>query len=227
MPFVRTDAREDRLAGPIRGELLGAEHLAERAQQLAAGQRLAIERAVRRTPLLARLNDTRSILEDANRRLSASEADVGPAGEWLLDNYHVVQEHIGEVRESLPGDYYRELPELASGALAGYPRVYELAITLIGHSEGRVDLHNVTNFVQAFQEVSTLTIGELWAVPAMLRLGLIENVRRMALRSVARLDEMEAADQAASRIAEAASAGDGALDASDPQRADPDRLGKL
>ena len=67
MPFVRTDAREDRLAGPIRGELLGAEHLAERAQELAAGQRLAVERAVRRTPLLARLNDTRRILEEANR----------------------------------------------------------------------------------------------------------------------------------------------------------------
>ncbi|HEX7336800.1 MAG TPA: glucoamylase family protein [Gemmatimonadales bacterium] len=214
MPFVRTDAREDRLAGPIRGELLGAEHLAERAQELAAGQRLAAERLVRRTPLLARLNQTRRILEGVHHRLTASDgaADVGPAGEWLLDNYHVIQEHIGEVRESLPGDYYRELPELASGALAGYPRVYELAITLIGHSEGRVDLHNVTNFVQAFQQVSTLTIGELWAVPAMLRLGLIENVRRMALRTVARLDELASADAAASRIAEAAQAGDGALD---------------
>ena len=221
MPFVRTDAREDRLAGPIRGELLGAEHLAERAQEVAAGQRLAVERKVRRTPLLARLNDTRKILEEANRRLTASAStdadqdgvpDVGPAGEWLLDNYHVVQEHIGEVRESLPSGYYRELPELGAGPLAGYPRVYELAITLIGHSEGRVDIHNVTNFVQAFQQVSTLTIGELWAVPAMLRLGLIENVRRMALRTVARLDELAAADSAAIRIAQAAVAGDGALD---------------
>ena len=211
MPFVRTDAREDRLAGPIRGELLGAEHLAERAQEVAAGQRLAGERAVRRTPLLARLNDTRRILEEANRRLTASGhvdadsdgvPDVGPAGEWLLDNYHVVQEHIGEVRESLPGGYYRELPELASGALAGYPRVYELAITLIGHSEGRVDLHNVTNFVHAFQQVSPLTIGELWAVPAMLRLGLIENVRRMALRTVGRLDELGPGDQGDAGFAE-------------------------
>ncbi|HEY8195642.1 MAG TPA: hypothetical protein VIG04_01585, partial [Gemmatimonadales bacterium] len=221
MPFVRTDAREDRLAGPIRGELLGAEHLAERAQEVAGSQRIAVQRAVHRTPLLSRLNDTRRILEDANRRLTASAdvdadgdgiADVGPAGEWLLDNYHVVQEHIGEVRESLPSGYYRELPELASGALAGYPRIYELAITLIGHSEGRIDIHNVTNFVRAFQQVSTLTIGELWAVPAMLRLGLIENVRRMALRTVGRLDELESADKAASRIAAAAAAGDGALD---------------
>jgi cellobiose phosphorylase len=217
MPRIRTDSRADRLAGPIRGELLGAERLAERAQDVAAKQRLATgRRARRRTPLLARLNGTRKILEDAHRRLTAAAdkaADVGPAGEWFLDNYHVVQEHIGEVRESLPGGYYRELPELANGPLAGYPRVYELAITLISHSEGRVDLDNVTNFVAAFQQVSTLTIGELWAVPAMLRLGLIENVRRMALRTVTRLDELEAADAVAARIAAAAHEGQAPLDA--------------
>ena len=125
----------------------------------------------------------------------------------------MVQEHIGEVRESLPGGYYRELPELARGPLAGYPRVYELAITLISHTEGRVDLDNVTGFVAAFQDVSPLTIGELWAVPAMLRLGLIENVRRMALRTVQRLDELEAAEAAAARIADAAEKGQAALDA--------------
>jgi len=120
---------------------------------------------------------------------------VSPAGEWLLDNLHVVQEHIREVRESLPRGYYQELPELAAGALAGYPRVYEIAITLISHTEARVELESVDLFLGAFQEVRPLAIGELWAIPAMLRLGLIESVRRMALRTVRRLDEMEAADQ--------------------------------
>ncbi len=206
------------LAGPIRGELLGAEHLGERAQAVAGEQRLtgAVRTRRRRTPLLARLNGTRRILEDAHARLSAASdrgEDIGPAGEWLLDNYHVLQEHIGEVRESLPQGYYRELPELADGPLAGYPRVYELAITLISHSEGRIDLDNVSGFVAAFQRVSSLTIGELWAVPAMLRLGLIENVRRMALRAVQRLDEMAAANAAAARIARAGEAGRDALDA--------------
>ena len=122
------------ITGPIRGELLGAEHLAERARALARDQQLAAEReGWRRAPLLARLDTTREILDDAQTRLTAAgnrDVDVGPAGEWLLDNFHVVQEHIREVRESLPSGYYRELPELASGPLAGYPRVYELAITL-------------------------------------------------------------------------------------------------
>ncbi|MGH7694736.1 MAG: glucoamylase family protein, partial [Gemmatimonadaceae bacterium] len=107
--------------------------------------------------------------------------------------------------------YYRELPALASGSLAGYPRVYELAITLISHSEGRIDLENVDLFVAAFQEIAPLSIGELWAVPAMLRLGLIESVRRMALRTVQRLDEVEDADRWVDRILRANEEGSVAL----------------
>ncbi|MGH7580439.1 MAG: hypothetical protein ACREM9_09735, partial [Gemmatimonadales bacterium] len=213
----RTDAREELVAGPIRGELLGAEHLSERAQALASDQRLdRRKRPRRRTPLLDRLDGTRRILENAHARLTAAAdrgVDVGPAGEWLLDNYYVVQEHMDEVRESLPRGYYRELPVLGGGPLAGYPRIYELAITLISHSEGRIGLDNVNGFVGAFQEFTGLTIGELWAVPAMLRLGLIENIRRMALRTVLRLDETDSADQAAARIARAGESGTAALDA--------------
>ena len=183
---------------------------------VAAAQRVAARRRRRRTPLLVRLEQNRRVLEDAYTRLNAAAdggISVGPAGEWLLDNYHVIQEHIGEVRESLPSGYYRELPVLAGGPLAGYPRVYELAITLISHTEGRIALDNVSGFVTAFQQISVLTIGELWAIPAMLRLGLIENVRRMALRSVQRVDEIRSADSAAARLIAAHLEGDSAVDA--------------
>jgi cyclic beta-1,2-glucan synthetase len=208
--FARTnDTPEELLAGPLRGELLGVERLAERGRAL-AGERQVAARGVgqRRTPLLARLNDTEVILDDAHARMGADpDAEVGPAGEWLLDNYHVVREHIREVRESLPRGYYRELPELSNGPLAGYPRVYEIAITLIAHTEGRIDLDNVDIFVKAFQLVAPLSLGELWALPAMLRLGLIENVRRMALRTVRWLDEVGRADEWAARIQAASELG--------------------
>lgn len=203
--FTRAaDIRAELLAGPIRGELLGAEQLAERARAVARGERLR-EGTKRRgsAPLLRRLDETRRILDVAHRRLSeAGEtgSDVGPAGEWLLDNYFVVQEHIREVRASLPGGYYRELLELAAGNLVGYPRVYELAITLISHTEGRIDPGNLDVVVSALQDVAPLRIGELWAIPAMLRLGLIENVRRMALRTVHRLHETERADRIATHL---------------------------
>jgi cyclic beta-1,2-glucan synthetase len=207
--------RDELLSGPIRGELLGADQLADRARAVAGRQRLATPGTGRgEAPLLARLSDTRRILEATHDRLAAGadrDVDVGPAGEWLLDNFHVVREHIREVRETLPRGYYRELPELAGGHLAGYPRVYELAITLISHSEGRVDVENLDRFVGAFQDVAPLAIGELWALPAMLRLALIESVRRMALRTVQRMDEIERADAWAARIEGASERGELAL----------------
>jgi cyclic beta-1,2-glucan synthetase len=201
------------LAGPIRGEPLGAEGLAERIRDVARGQRLvATPGALRSTPLLSRLEDSRRLLAHSRERIAgaaARDADIGPAGEWLLDNYYLVVEHVNEVRASLPRGYYRELPELAAGPLAGYPRVYELAITLISHTEGRIDYDTVVLVTRAFQEIAPLTMGELWAVPAMLRLGLLENVRRMTLRTVQRLDQVEAADAWVARIHAESQAGEG------------------
>ena len=208
---ARAEASEALLVGPLRGDLLGADHLAARARAVARGQRLVVGRApLRPARLLARLADTRRVLEEAQERLlnaSANDVDAGPAAEWLLDNYHVVQEHLQEVRESLPRGYYRELPELLSGPLTGYPRVYEMAITLISHTEARIDLENVDLFVDSFQTVTPLSIGELWATPAMLRIGLIESVRRMTLRTLQRLDERELASHWADRILDAGARG--------------------
>ncbi|MBC8089145.1 MAG: carbohydrate-binding protein [Phycisphaerae bacterium] len=163
---------------------------------------------------MARLQNTRGVLADTHAqilRANAESVDIGAAGIWLLDNYHVVQEHIQEVRATLPRGYYRELPELTSGPLAGYPRVYDVAIALISHTEARVDLENTELFIEAFQSVQKLSVGELWAVPAMLRLGLIESVRRMALRVAQRLEEVEEADKWARRMHGAGQAGGEAL----------------
>jgi cyclic beta-1,2-glucan synthetase len=208
---LRAEATDELLTGPIVGDLLGADHLAARARAVARDQRLVDTYApLRPARLLARLAQTRRILEKAQERLlrgGPDGTDAGPAGDWLLDNYHVVQEHLREVRASLPTGFYRELPELAGGPLTGYPRVYEIAISLISHTEARIDLENVDLYVESFQSVSPLSLGELWALPAMLRLGLIESVRRMTLRTVQRLDDVELARHWSDRIQAASARG--------------------
>ncbi len=205
------------MAGPIRGVLLGTDQLAEKARAVARREGAhPPTRARREAALLLRLAQTRRILDEAHAALSAGAArdvDVGPAGEWLLDNFHIVQEHIREVHEALPRGYYRELPELASGRLAGYPRVYELAIALISHSEARIDVDNLDLFVSAYQSVTPLAIGELWALPAMFRIALIESVRRMTLRTMRRMREIEEADAWALRIETASEQGAAKLSA--------------
>ncbi len=177
---------------------------------MARSQHVASDRRpLRPARLLARLSETRRILADARERLTslpADEQDTSSAAEWLLDNYYVVQDQLEEVRQSLPGGYYRELPELLSGPLTGYPRVYELATSLISHTEGRIDVANVDLYVASVQSVSPLSLGELWAIPAMLRIGLIESVRRLTLRSMERLDERAQAARWATRILDAGTA---------------------
>ncbi len=203
------------LAGPLRGELLGSEQLAKRAGEAAAAQELvAPGRRRKSAPLLVRLTETRRILNEVHDQLTDAarrDLEVGPAGEWLLDNFHVVQEHIREIRENLPKGFYRELPELASGRLAGYPRVYEVAITLISHSEARVDAANLGWFVAAYQDEVPLSIGELWSIPAMLRLALIESVRRLSLRTAQHLNGTQEAEEWAARIEAAHERGEKAL----------------
>ncbi|HEY1951628.1 MAG TPA: glucoamylase family protein [Gemmatimonadaceae bacterium] len=202
----RNGASEE-LVGPIRGEVLGLERLGERARAVARGHHLLPAQKQRGAgPLLQRLEDTREVLDRVYHQLNAGAErglDISPAGDWLLDNFYIVQEHIREIRTNLPKGYYEELPKLATGALAGYPRAYEVAIELIAHTEGHLDLDNITLFVREYQTVTPLRMGELWAIPTMLRLGLVENIRRMALRVAARLQEVESADRAATALREA------------------------
>ncbi len=196
----------DLLGGPIRGELLGLEHLVERGRTLGQEQEWGLpsrRRFWQEARLLRRLRNNEEILRQAHARVSKAadrQIDVGPAAEWLLDNMYLLREHIREAFEGLPPSFYDELPEARSGNLTGYPRVYELCIVLISHTEGRVDQENLELLTAAFQEHATLRIGELWALPAMLRLTLLESVRRMALRTMSRLDEMDRADGWVDRI---------------------------
>ncbi len=134
-------------------------------------------------PLLRRFLNNGVELTRAHRHIveaAARREAISPDAEWLLDNFHIIEETLREVRHDLPRDYYKQLPKLAAGPCAGLPRVYLLAVELIAHTDSCLDESNITRFVQAWQPVAPLTIGELWAVPIMLRLGLIENLRCLA-----------------------------------------------
>ena len=137
----------------------------------------------RARPLLPRLDASGEGLDEAYVFLSGaarSETQTVGAEEWLRDNHHVVQDQVRDVRQHLPRKYYLELPKLAEGPFEGYPRVYLLARELIAHTAGRIDLETIVDFTAAYQRTSKLTIGETWAVPIMLRLGLVEELHRLA-----------------------------------------------
>jgi cyclic beta-1,2-glucan synthetase len=172
----------DPIEEPIREELFGIERLEQHAESLAAAQRVTGGSEPGR-PLLPQVEDNGRVLRDANRVIAEAireEHWITPAAEWLVDNFFVVDEQLREIRDDLPAGFYRELPKLAEGPLAGYPRVYGIAWAFVAHTDSRFDPETLRRFVRAYQRVQPLTIGELWAVAISLRVVLVENLRRLA-----------------------------------------------
>src|SRR6185369_4922082 len=185
---------------PLRGELFSLEQLVRRAKTLAEQHQVVIKEGANR--LLARLHDNEKILRDYNRTTLAVDQTrrVTPAAEWLVDNAYLVEEQILMARRHLPRGYSRELPRLLNGPSAGLPRVYDLVLDLISHVDAQIDAEPLRAFVSAYQTVAPLKLGELWAVPIMLRLGLIENLRRVTVRLGAARHARDLADLWADRL---------------------------
>jgi cyclic beta-1,2-glucan synthetase len=191
------------LGKPLRDELLSIERLEERARALAA--RFTLDPNPRSTSrnVLPRFAENTRVLRLAYVTL-ADDVHRGefvtPAAEWLLDNYHLVASEILDVRRNLPPGYYRELPKLALRELAGDARAYAMAVELIRHSDSRLDRQQLLRFLNSYQAVAPLTIGELWAWPSMLKLALIENLRRLADETLEAREARRAADAYVERI---------------------------
>ncbi len=170
----------------LRAELFSTEQMERHGRTLAAQHRIGAERHA--DLLLARLDDNEAVLVRACERLTPATSQghrITPAGEWLLDNFYLVEEQVRIARRHLPKGYSRELPRLAQGPSARLPRVYDIAQEVIAHGDGRVDIAGLRRFINAYQTVAPLNLGELWAIPIMLRLALIENLRRVAARVMA------------------------------------------
>jgi len=186
----------------LRAELFSIERLEQHAASLAAAQQVTSGRTARRT-LGARMRDNESVLLAAYRAIAAATGEgraISPAAEWLLDNYHLVEEQIREIREDLPPSFYRLLPKLGNGPFNGYPRVFGLAWAFVAHTDSRFDPETLRSFVRAYQRVQPLTIGELWAVAITLRIVLVENLRRAAVRIVSSRAARQEADGLADRL---------------------------
>ncbi|MGC9195439.1 MAG: GH36-type glycosyl hydrolase domain-containing protein [Syntrophobacteraceae bacterium] len=190
---------------PLRSELFSADQMEQHARVLANRHRLTPGRPSDR--LLRRLAENEGILLTVYNLLNeAVKADrrVTPAGEWLLDNFYLMEEQIRTAKLHLPRGYNLELPRLAEGRCAGLPRVYDIALETISHGDGRIDPERFSGFVAAYQKVAALTLGELWAIPIMLRLALIENLRRVATRIATDRTDRSLADRWADQMVEIA-----------------------
>ncbi len=190
------------LEEPIRAEIFGIDRLEQHAESLAAAHR-PTGKPSRGRYLLPRVRENARALLAAYRSIAdtvLAKQEITPAAEWILDNFHVVEEQLRGIRDHLPSGYYRLLPKIASGHLAGYPRVYGLAWAYVAHTDSRFEMETLQRFVRAYQRIEPLTIGDLWATAIHLRVALLENLRRLSQLIIRSRQERARADALADRL---------------------------
>ncbi len=163
-------------------DLKSGVRLEQLAHQLAQNS-LLDKKNKQKTILLQHLQNWEHTLRAAYavfRAESSKDLAFARAGEWMLDNFYVVEQTLHQIEEDLPESYYDQLPKLDQATRKGVPRIFGLASEWIGYSQnqvdGQLDLAQTAIFVQEYQQVSLLTIGEIWALPTMLRIGVLERL---------------------------------------------------
>jgi cyclic beta-1,2-glucan synthetase len=161
-------------------------HLAAQAEELAKLHSKTDKKA-RVHDLLKRVQNQEAFLSTAYQAFqnqTEEESVQSFAAEWILDNYYIIQRTLRMIKEELPIGYYRQLPKLSQTPLHGYPRTFAISLAIIKQREGRLDETQIRQFVFEYQETTPLTMGEVWAIPIMLRIGIIECLCQAVARSL-------------------------------------------
>ncbi len=198
------DSARGPVPAPIRSEIFGPERFAQHGRSLGETHRAA-RGTWRSATFSPRLRDNIETLREAHEFIglqASSGYDISPAGEWLLDNFHLIEAQLKEVHEGLPRSYFRSLPLLQDEPLAGLPRIYGVAWAFVAHTDGAFDEDLAQHFLNAYQDTRELHLSEMWALPTTLRVVLVENLRRLAERVATTKAAHEVANLCCDRLAD-------------------------
>ena len=184
MPGRLLSAAAGPLLPPVRAEVFGPQRFAQH------GASLALTHAARRPAwgsagFFPRLRDNIRVLREAHGVIGTQTEtgdEPGPAAQWLLDNFGLIDAQLLAIHEGLPRSYFRGLPVLQADPLAGLPRVYGVAWAFVAHSDSAFDEDLLVHYLGGYQEKRELGLAEMWALPTTLRVVLVENLRRLAER---------------------------------------------
>ena len=168
-----------------------------------ADSHMVVDRSLKVVSIVDRLDDNAAaLLQDYRALLTelGAKRAITPAAEWLVDNFHIVERNVRQVRLDLPPSYFKQLPKLGSGFLAGHPRIFGIMWGYVAHTDSLFDPDLLAHYVRSYEARKALSLGELWAAAITLRLLLLENLRRLADRIVRAAADRERADAFADQL---------------------------
>ncbi len=178
--------------------ILNSEEMEKHAAEIAQNHNI-MKRTKLSYLLIPRMNKNYNYIKNVYRNLNSilKEEDVyiSQEEEWLLDNFYIIEEQVKEIRKSLSKSYYSGLPGIKNGLFKGYPRIYAIAFELVLHTDGKIDEKAIINFIKAYQTKALLSSSELWALSLMIRIALVEKIKKICEKIVETRSQREKAEK--------------------------------
>ncbi|SHI04026.1 Cellobiose phosphorylase [Clostridium collagenovorans DSM 3089] len=155
-----------------------------------------------RKQLITNLDKSFEVITNAHSFFEnkTNKREVIIAAEWLLDNYYLIQKEYKDIKYNMPKAYYKTLPVINDGKMKGYPRVYNIALEMVMHTDSNVDGDIINKFISAYQNNKILSSGELWALPLMIKMALIQNLSNICEKMLLIQKQRDKGEKIAERI---------------------------
>ena len=165
----------------IKGAILGKNQLEDYLEKVASSHNLQ-NFSDKETYPIPRLKENFELITQTYNLLNEHaklKIPIHSAGEWILDNYYVIDEAVKNIKLELPKHKYTKFLGLANGNYAGFARVYVLASEIVNYTDNKIDGKNLIDYIQAYQKKKTLSMEEIWSIGIFMKIALIENIRQI------------------------------------------------
>ncbi len=163
----------------IKGALLDTQQLEDYLRKIASGHVLQ-DKSNKYTYPIPRLKENFEFITEVYNLLNEHiklKLPIHPAGEWILDNFYIIDETVKTVTKELTLKKYTNFLGIANGPYAGFARIYVLASEIIAYTDGKINGKNLEVLLKAYEDKKTLSMDEIWNINTFLRVALIENIR--------------------------------------------------
>jgi len=168
----------------IKGAILGQNQLETYLEKSASDHNLQ-NLSSKNTYPNPRLKENFEIITDVYNLLNEHinlKIPIHPAGEWILDNYYIIDETVKTIKTNLTKKKYTNFLGISNGNYAGFARIYVLAGEIVNYTDNKIDGENLKNLLKAYQKKKTLSMEEIWNITVFLQIALIENIRQICER---------------------------------------------
>lgn len=163
----------------IKGALLDTQQLEDYLRKIASGHVLQ-DKSNKYTYPIPRLKENFEFITEVYNFLNEHiklKLPIHPAGEWILDNFYIIDETVKTVTKELTLKKYTNFLGIANGPYAGFARIYVLASEIVAYTDGKINGKNLEVLLKAYEDKKTLSMDEIWNINTFLRVALIENIR--------------------------------------------------